>query len=236
MILSGHGADGHTNRYMHTACPETCVRTSCRQTHNHFKTCACSVTFCCLQLQALTCRAGTHGPAVKPVCVMLSLCTMLTVHVRDVESRTRKGLLTSNDDCAIFSNRVTSTEGVGGEMEGGESLAGNVIDGTNLSLAIAELQRMHAPVSRSGRGEERRGEERRGEERRGEERRGEERRGEERRGEEKGRLCLSASISQEAKYCTGLPRVQQIYHHKQERALTMIAQWRRHAESAESCH
>lgn len=67
----------------------------------------------------------------------------------DLERRTRKGLLTSNDDCAVFSNRVTSTEGVGGEMEGGESLAGNVIDRTNLSLAVAELQHVHSLVSKN---------------------------------------------------------------------------------------
>jgi hypothetical protein len=85
----------------------------------------------------------------------------------DLERRTRKGLLTSNDDCAVFSNRVTSTEGVGGEMEGGESLAGNVIDGTYLCLAITELQRMHAHVSRSGKGKERKGKERKGKERKG---------------------------------------------------------------------
>ena len=60
-----------------------------------------------------------------------------------------RGLLTSNDDCPIFSNRVASTEGVGGEVKGGESLAGNVIDRTNLSLAVAELQHVHSLVSKN---------------------------------------------------------------------------------------
>ena len=67
----------------------------------------------------------------------------------DWKRRTHEGLLTSNDNCAIFSNRVTSTEGVGGEMEGGESLAGNVIDRANLCLAITELQHIHVRVSTS---------------------------------------------------------------------------------------
>ncbi len=35
--------------------------------------------YCCPQSQALTPRAWTHGRAVKPVCAMLSLCTMSAV-------------------------------------------------------------------------------------------------------------------------------------------------------------
>ena len=48
--------------------------------------------------------------------------------------------LTSDDCCAILSDNMASTEGIGGEVEWGEGLAGNVINRPNLGHTIGKLQ------------------------------------------------------------------------------------------------
>lgn len=56
---------------------------------------------------------------------------------------------TSNEGCAILGSGVTGAEGVGGEMEGSESLAGNVVDGSNLGLSIGQLHIRRSMASES---------------------------------------------------------------------------------------
>jgi hypothetical protein len=83
MGLSGHGAYGHMNRQMHKGTPRhMCQDMIHTDTQTSPETCACSVTFCHPESQALMCGAWTHGRAVEPVCAVLSLCTMSAVHVQ----------------------------------------------------------------------------------------------------------------------------------------------------------
>lgn len=53
-------------------------------------------------------------------------------------------MLTSDDDRAVRAGDVTSTESVGGEVEGSKCLAGDVIHGSNLSQTVAHLQSMYS--------------------------------------------------------------------------------------------